>query len=224
MKVIKGLIIKDLLQLKNYKKTLIAFLFIFILTAITQESISEATSMLIVMITLGFGMVAMGTFSYDELANADKYILTFPATKKEVVLAKYMLVGIATILGAILGMVVTVILTLALQKGLPNFADIAMLAIGSIFGITLVTSFQIPCVIKSGAEKGRIQMFIIIAVVAFGLGGLISLGEHLGLFIDGFLFVNLLEIVAPFLLIFLIAIIYTISYRVSCHFYEKKEM
>ena len=125
-----------------------------------------------------------------------------------------MLVGIATILGAILGMVVTVILTLALQKGLPNFADIAMLAIGSIFGITLVTSFQIPCVIKSGAEKGRIQMFIIIAVVAFGLGGLISLGEHLGLFSDGFLYGNLLEIVAPFLLIFLIAIIYTISYRV----------
>lgn len=224
MKVIKGLMIKDLLQLKNYKKTLVAFLLIFIFIAITQESLSEATNMLIVMITLGFGMVAMGTFSYDELAKADKYILTFPVTKRDVVLAKYVLVGIATTLGAILGILVTVVLTLVLQKCLPNFVDIAMIAIGSIFGITLVISFQIPCIIKSGAEKGRIQMFIIMAIVAFALGGLISLGEHYGLFSDGFLYGNILEMGAPFLLILLILIIYMISYRVSCHFYEKKEM
>ncbi len=35
MNVIKGLIIKDILQLKNYKKTLIVFILIFTLTSIS---------------------------------------------------------------------------------------------------------------------------------------------------------------------------------------------
>lgn len=224
MRVIKGLMIKDLLQLKNYKKTLLAFLFIFIFIAISQGGIDEAANMLIIMITLGFSMVAMGTFNYDELAKADKYILTFPVTRKEVVRAKYMLVGIATLVGAILGAIITIILTLAIKKCLPNFADTAMLAIGSIFGISLVVSFQIPCIIKSGAEKGRIQMFIIIAIVAFALGGLLSLLEHIGIFNEGFVYAKVFETIAPVLLLVLTTIMYSISYQIACRFYEKKEM
>lgn len=38
MKIISGLITKDLLELKSYKKTLIVYILIFVLTGIAQET------------------------------------------------------------------------------------------------------------------------------------------------------------------------------------------
>ena len=107
MSKIKGLIIKDLLQLKSYKRTLIVFILVFVATSIAQE---QTRNLLTIMITLGLGMVGIATFSYDEMAKADKYILTLPVTKKEVVLAKYILIVWSTIVGAILGVILNIIL------------------------------------------------------------------------------------------------------------------
>ena len=87
MNNIKGLLVKDILQLKSYKKTLIFFIIIFILTSISNDG--RIGSALIIMLTLGFGMFSIASFSYDETNKADKFILTLPLTKKEVVLSKY---------------------------------------------------------------------------------------------------------------------------------------
>ena len=89
MNRIKGLIIKDLLQLKTYRKTLILFIFVFVVSGMQQETMDSAMSMITIMLILVFGMVGIGTFSYDEMAKADRYILTLPLTRKEVVRAKY---------------------------------------------------------------------------------------------------------------------------------------
>lgn len=113
MSKIKGLIIKDLLQLKSYKRTLIVFIVIFIGLSITQE---HTRNVLAVMMTLGLGMFSIATFSYDEMAKADKYILTLPLTKKEVVLAKYVLVIASTVIGAILGVIASIVLSLAMRN------------------------------------------------------------------------------------------------------------
>ena len=56
MNSIKGLIIKDLSQLKSYKRTLIIFIAIFVLTGIAQENTKGIGNMLVIMLTLGFGM------------------------------------------------------------------------------------------------------------------------------------------------------------------------
>lgn len=113
MNQIKGLIIKDLLQLKSYRRTLIVFIFVFIAASIAQE---HTRNVLTVMMTLGLGMFSIATFSYDEMAKADKYILTLPLTKKEVVLAKYVLVIASTVVGAILGVIVSIILAMVMRR------------------------------------------------------------------------------------------------------------
>ena len=59
MEKIKGLMIKDLLQLKSYKKTLLIFMAVFILITMTNEDISSFTQIIIVMITLVFGMLGI---------------------------------------------------------------------------------------------------------------------------------------------------------------------
>ena len=217
----KGLILKDLLQLKTYKRTLIVFVIVFIATSLTQEN---TRNLLVVMMTLGLGMISIATFSYDEMAKADRFVLTLPLTKKEVIQSKYTLVVTATILGAILGMLVSIILSLAIQKELPNVQELVTLAIGGIFGIGIVEAIQIPCIYKYGAEKGRIQIFIFMAIIAFVIGGIIFIGEKMSIsFLTNDWIYNFINFL-PILLVILTAVIYFISYKIAYRIYSKKEI
>ncbi len=221
MKSMKGLILKDLLQLKTYKRTLIVFVIVFIATSLTQEN---TRNLLVVMMTLGLGMFSIATFSYDEMAKADRFVLTLPLTKKEVIQSKYTLVVTATILGAILGMLVSIILSLAIQKELPNVQELVTLAIGGIFGIGIVEAIQIPCIYKYGAEKGRIQIFIFMAIIAFVIGGIIFIGEKMSIsFLTNDWIYNFINFL-PILLVILTAVIYFISYKIAYRIYSKKEI
>ena len=221
MRAIKGLIIKDLLQLKSYKRTLIVFMAIFILTSISQEN---TRNVLTVMITLGFGMFSIATFSYDEMAKSDKYILTFPLTKKEVILSKYILVIGATIIGAIIGVIANIILAFSMQNELPNIEELIVIAIGSVFGIGIVEAIQIPCIYKYGTEKGRIQIFIAIAIIAFLLGGIIWIGEKWGINLLENNMITFISNIIPIILSLATVIIYYISYKVAYRIYQKKEI
>lgn len=221
MKTIKGLIIKDLLQLKSYKRTLIMFIIIFIASSTMQE---HTRNVLTVMMTLGLGMFSIATFSYDEMAKADKYILTLPLTKKEVVLAKYILVISSTIIGALLGSLVSIILSLAMKTQLPNLLELLELAIGSIFGIGIVEAIQIPFIYKYGAEKGRIQIFIAIAIIAFLLGGIVWIAEKYSINLAANSIINGMMNFLPIILILVTAIIYYISYKIAYKIYDQKEI
>lgn len=220
----KGLIIKDLLQLKSYFKTLIIFMFIFVCVSLEPENTST-DGILTIMMTLGLGMFGMATFSYDEMAKANKYILTFPLTKKEVVLSKYVLQIILTLTGAILGSILSVIISLVLSKDMPNFIDLISIALGGVFGIGLVESIQMPCFYKMGAEKGRIYMFIITVAVAFIAGGIVMFAEKVinNFSIDLNSINSILETFLPLVLLGLVLLEYFISYKISYKIYSKKE-
>ena len=222
MNVIKGLITKDILQLKTYKRTLIIFIVIFTLTSISQKS--GLGNILAIMLTLGFGMFSMASFNYDELNKADRYILTLPLTKKEFVLSKYILVIGSTVIGSIIGMILSYIVTFAMSRQMPNIEEIIAVGLGGILGIGLVEGIQIPCVYKWGAEKGRIQMVVVTSLVALLAGGIIFTGEKANI---QFPANNILEIFSkylPLIFIGITIIIYFISYKVSYKIYFKKEI
>ena len=56
-------------------------------------------------------MISLATFSYDEMAKSNKYILTLPTNRKEIVKEKFILAIGSTILGGILGLTLTIIVT-----------------------------------------------------------------------------------------------------------------
>lgn len=221
MNVIRGLITKDLLQLKSYRKTLIVFMIIFICTSVSEQMQERIGNSIIVMITLGFGMFSMSTFNYDEMAKADRYILTFPVTKKEIVISKYILVILSTIIGSVVGIIISLITTLIISHEVPNIMDLVSIAFGSIFGIGVVESIQIPCIYKSGAEKGRIQMFILTILVALLIGGICFLAEKINFNI---LKIQELNKLLPIILLIINLGMYFVSYKVSYKIFQNKEI
>ena len=222
MNIIKGLIIKDILQLKNYKKTLIVFILIFTLTSISGTD--GTGNMLAIMLTLGFGMFSMASFNYDELNKADRYILTFPLTKRQVVLSKYILVIGSTVIGSILGTILGFIVTFAFNKQVSNIEEHILAGLGGIFGIGLIEAIQIPCVYKWGAEKGRIQMVIVTAFVALLAGGVIFIGEKINIQFTSNNIFDMLSRFLPLGFIVVIIAMYYISYKIAYKIYEKKEI
>lgn len=224
MNIIKGLILKDLLQLKSYKKTIILYMVIFIGTALTQENIDGVQGMLVVMLILGFGMFGMATFNYDELAKADRYILSLPTTKKYIVLSKYILVICSIIIGAIIGILASYIIIFTMNKQLPNIEELILVALGGILSIGFVQSIQIPYIYKFGAEKGRLQIFIFTGILAFAIGGILFLAEKVNFSFEIGNILNILTDFLPIILILLTITIYYISYKVSYRIYSKKDI
>ena len=223
--MIKGLLKKDLYNLASYKTTLIIIVIFCGMAIIGTDAIYWGS----VVIGIIVGMISLSTFSYDEMAKSNRYILTLPVTRKEIVLEKYILAIGATILGSLLGFVLTLIIGNIMNYVRPdNVIDInidTLLAttIGGLFGVSLIQAIQIPSIFKWGAEKGRIQMFIVLFVLALIGAGVGFLIKESGLSVDIEKLESVLKNFGLFLLVLLSFIIYFISYKVSYKIYKNKE-
>ena len=223
--MIKGLLKKDLYNLASYKTTLIIIVIFCGMAIIGTDAIYWGS----IVIGIIVGMISLSTFSYDEMAKSNRYILTLPVTRKEIVLEKYILAIGATILGSLLGFVLTLLIGNIMNYVRPdNVIDInidTLLAttIGGLFGVSLIQAIQIPSIFKWGAEKGRIQMFIVLFVLALIGAGVGFLIKESGLSVDIAKLESVLKNFGLFLLILLSFIIYFISYKISYKIYKNKE-
>ena len=223
--MIKGLLKKDLYNLASYKTTLIIIVIFCGMAIIGTDAIYWGS----VVIGIIVGMISLSTFSYDEMAKSNRYILTLPVTRKEIVLEKYILAIGATILGSWLGFVLPLLIGNIMNYVRPdNVIDInidTLLAttIGGLFGVSLIQAIQIPSIFKWGAEKGRIQMFIVLFVLALIGAGVGFLIKESGLSVDIAKLESVLKNFGLFLLILLSFIIYFISYKISYKIYKNKE-
>ncbi|KNZ40482.1 ABC-2 transporter permease [Acetobacterium bakii] len=204
----KGLILKDLLNLKGTFKTLGVMLLLFAVVFIPAGN-----NFVFGIIIFMFAMMVITTISYDDLARWDSYALTMPVTRKEIVLSKYLVLGILNITGAILSLCVGFIGTMVMGR---SFSMEILAIIGVVFLIAIVFgSVMLPLIYKFGAEKARL-MLILCALIPTGF---LLLLEQLQIPIptDANPWLYLLILVA-FTLAGLI-----LSYGLSLKIYEKKE-
>ena len=150
-------------------------------------------------------------------------------TRKEIALEKYILAIGATILGSLLGFVLTLLIGNMMNYVRPdNMIDINIdtllsTSIGGLFGVSVIQAIQIPSIFKWGAEKGRIQMFIVLFVIALIGAGVGFLIKESGLSVDIEKLENTLKSFGWIILVILSFIIYFISYKVSYKIYKNKE-
>lgn len=175
------------------------------------------------------GMISLSTFSYDEMAKSNRYVLTLPVTRKEIVLEKYILAVGATVLGSLLGFILTLLIGNLMNYVRPdNIIDINLdtllsTSLGGLFGVSLIQAIQIPSIFKWGAEKGRIQMLIgifALVVLAAGAGFVI---QQLGITVDFAAIKSILKGFGPVALVALSSLFYLISYMISVRIYRDKE-
>ncbi|WP_296557829.1 ABC-2 transporter permease [uncultured Acetobacterium sp.] len=149
----KGLILKDLLNLKSTFKMLGVMMLFFAVVFIPQGN-----SFIFGIIILMFAMMVVTTISYDDLAKWDAYALTMPVTRKEMVLSKYLVMAILNTLGAVLSLIVGAVGSVIMGQSF----DLEILAIiGAIYLIALIFgSVIIPLIYKFGTEKARLMLIL----------------------------------------------------------------
>ena len=223
--MIKGLLKKDLYNLSTYKASLIIVILFCGIAIIETEAVTFGP----VIICSIIGMISLSTFSYDEISKSNKYILTLPTSRKEIVKEKFILAIGSTILGGILGLLLTIIVINVMNYLRPeniiniDYESLIITTIGGMWGISLIQAIQIPSIYKWGAEKGRIQMFILLFVLIVIVLGIAFLLMKANFYINVEMIESFMNKYGLILLAFFMIIMYYISYRISYKIYKKKE-
>ena len=221
----KGLIIKDLLNLSSYKTTLFLILIFCSMGMIGTDAVNFAPTFITVMI----GMIVLSTFNYDEASHAEKYIVALPLTRKEIVMSKYVLAIVGNILGGIIGIILTIIIVNVMNVIRPDdlirldYQGLLVTVISGIFGVALIQAIQIPSVYRFGAEKGRIQMFLLLFLLVLMIAGVGFLITKIGFDINIEKINRFMNHFGIPILILVSAILYYISYKISYKIFKKKE-
>ena len=141
----KGLLIKDFLLMKNYKKVMLFMLTIGIFVG--MNDISFASGYILVFVSI----LSMSTITYDEANHGLKTLFTLPISKSDYVKEKYLFSLIITGIG----FVFVTILGCFSKSGFMETLIILSTAL-------LLLALSLPFQLKEGNEKGRIVLFVVV--------------------------------------------------------------
>ena len=195
----KGLIIKDILNLKNYMKQLILVLIFFIAYGIFLKNGTFVGTM----ITLMLSMQVITTMS-------------------DIVLSKYVFFIMSIIIGMVVGVISSTTINQILQSDI-NMNEIIATSIVVPCIFAILFSIVIPVVFKNGVEKGRIVMMIVLFIPAVLVAAIVKISENNNIPMPN---VSNLEMILNFGLlgvILLTIISIFMSYKISLSIYNKKE-
>ena len=215
----KGLILKDFINLKKNFKTLGLILVFYAFLAFSTNNPGFISTMT----TVIFAMLTLTTYSYDDYAKWDTYALTLPIGKKHIVQGKYLLLIILSAISFIFSSIALFILDVAADK--QDFREgLVITALGAAV-VIFFNCIIIPLVTKLGVEKARLAIFAVYGIPFF-LGTIIlkklkaRSPEPPASFVAAMnTFVNNAYIIIPLLLIATLLI----SYYITLSIYNKKE-
>lgn len=218
----RGLLIKDLLFLKQQKQLVMILIFLFLIFMISQGK--DSAPFVISYMTLMGGMMALNNISYDNYDGSTAFLLTLPITRKQYAIEKY-LFGIAC--GASFCLIPTVIYLLLFAS---DRQEILILAIVGLCVLLLFQMIMVPIQLKFGSEKGRfaiLGMVMAVMLLAYGANLMMKKIYHTNLesaldrMFNELLGFNPWAIAGVLILIF--AAGFAVSTYISVNIMEKKE-
>lgn len=160
----KGLLLKDLLLLKNNKK-LYAILIFF---AVMYPMMGMGSFTITFLGMMGL-IISISTMNYDEFDNGNSFLFSLAFTRNSYVAEKYVLCIGGGILGALLGALVCFVTSKI--TGDPSLLEgMAENLCAAVLLYSLSSSVMLPIFIRFGAEKGRMASYLTLA--AFFLLGI----------------------------------------------------
>ena len=158
-----GLLMKDLL---NLKRTLLGMLGLMAIYGVVFSALmGDASSFLSSMLTVIFITVTVSSFSYDALVRWDRYALSLPVSRRDLVASKYLLAVVLAAVGAIAAFAMGVIMGLFHHDLV--LEELGLSTVISVGGGLLIVAILLPLIFKFGVEKSRLML---IGVVLIPLG------------------------------------------------------
>lgn len=206
----KGLIIKDLLNLRKYLRTL--FLFLIIYSLISYRS--GNTVLLMLMVSLLVTMMVITSMNEDETVQWDRLALAMPISRKTVVMSKYLLLIILLIAGIIPATGLAYLIMYL--KGSLVLSRLWITSYGALAMALLYVAVSIPLIYKYGVEKTRVLTFVLVGIpVAIGF-----IIESVGIPLPSTEQLMILLKVSPILLVLFLLVSIEISYNI----YRRKDI
>jgi hypothetical protein len=208
-----GLLLKDLYVLKKYAKQVAFSLLFFLAFSVYLKSPAYLVGMIVMMTT----SMVITSMSYDEAVKWNKYALTMPLIKKDIVQSKYLLLLLVTLAGTVVSGVAGLIVAVAMKWG--DYMGIVIAAgVVLLIAITLF-SILLPIIIKYGVEKARLIMVAIFVAPTFLIMGFAKLMDKLNVSAPSLETIKMLGYASPFIALLIVFI----SYQISMAIFNKKE-
>lgn len=201
----KGLILKDFITIKKQLRIYTVFIIFFAFTSI----FSGDTSFLGGILCLYCAMIPVNTLAYDEMVKWDKYALSMPITRRDIILSKYFIGLISISIGLLIMTVFN--LFLPVKEGNSFFISLIF------FGLSIVfLSILLPVIFKFGVEKGRMAMMLTLFLPAI----LIMVASKINLPVPNAEAIKIAAYFSPVIIILILLVSMSISLRI----YTKKEL
>ena len=212
----KGLLIKDWkLLLRNQKSFLVIMSVMMVLYMAIGNPVFviSYTPMLCV-------FVALSTITYDMFDNGAAFLFSLPFSRKDYVREKYIFSGLITLTAWVL-----VAVGYSVVKG-EDWKELLMTAGVLLVMAILLMGVSVPLQLKFGAEKSRVVVILVMAVMFGMVIGFFKVMEILNLkpqqILSIFYNMNTLLLALAGIVIFLVLM--CISYHTSVRIMQKKEL
>ncbi len=209
----KSLVLKDLYNIGHNGRTMLLMLIVLAVFFIPFSN----TETYIITSGILCSMMVMTTFSFDDQSKWLKYALVMPITRKDIVISKFIVLLVFSMIGACSGLVIGLLGGVVTQKiEIGDYIRIISLTCVSFVSFLIavvIGSMSIPLLFKFGTEKARILSLvctIIPTVICYGTYQiLILLGVQMT---DKLIFILLCG--SPIIVLLWCFIMYKISYMI----------
>ncbi len=170
----KGLIIKDILFMKNtWKNMVLIFVGSLLLSIALGNYLLAICSLPLMLLTSG-----INTFQTDEFYNTESFMLSYPLSRKKIVLSKYAFTLVMLLLSTYIGCVIYFLIYFIIHPGINglNLDMLKHLLMLELAGI-LVDAIFYPVIYKFGCEKSRFVLMSIVMLL-LGIGSILSVYIH----------------------------------------------
>ena len=211
-----GLVKKDLFLLRRvYMKN-----FFLVLALYTALGIALKMTSFFNLMSWMYGFYVISLFSVDNACRWDFYAATLPVSRKTVVTAKFLLLGLCVAAGQVYSLVMAPVAYLVVGVPLMESVLTSLLAT-----LVLVVYFAVmlPLTYAFGPDKARSAMLLALVVVGGGIFAAASLGDAGGLLTAMFGWMETSLVPGIGVLAGAAAAVCLVCWLASCRIYEKKE-
>lgn len=222
----KGLLIKDMINLKKQSIIVMGIIMIyvlfFVISSSNSEDLIESVSAVTGMLSVVCLILSITSFSYDDVAKWDKYVASLPITRKHIVISKYILFIMIALIGMLFSLLFNIIINMYLnpESLSGNIISIIITSYSTLAISLILSSILAPFIYKFGVEKSRIILIVVymvpvMAVMLIAKSNFFNMSNST---------LELLYKILPAIIIVSPIIVVIISFFVSYNIYKNKEL